>query len=229
VGATRASAYSDCRYRLVPTVLSSRYQHLQIVKQLADINTAFLARLVSKGWFSNSQVVEQTEATEYRMSAKNLHSHSIFMKYTTWFTVIVSSTLLTACVQVRMLTYPDGFTYLDSDTVKSTMLEMAIALNRVSELIDKVDDAENNQLQQDAIVSKLADVEQLAISLSTGIASSASGVSLGIMTNHLLIDENLDAFINSAMRARQMAELSPPNYFAAGKLSGNCNACHRIR
>lgn len=148
---------------------------------------------------------------------------------TTWVLLVACGLILSACVQVRLLTYPSGFSFLESNSVTSVMHEMAIELNQVSGLINDTSELQDNSVQQAAIVSKLENVERLATSLSTGTSVNVPGEVPRPTTNHLLIDEHLDEFIDQTMRARQMAEATPANYFAAGQLIGNCNACHRMR
>ena len=80
------------------------------------------------------------------------------------------------------------------------------------------------------ILNELTMLEELAVSVSPqtndDILADDQEISA---TNHLLLDENIDEFIGEVMKARMLAEDSPPNYFGVGKLIGNCNACHRQR
>lgn len=139
-------------------------------------------------------------------------------------TVLLTTALLvSSCVQVRLLTYPAEFNWLDSTSVKGTMREMATGMRKLDHLIDQVAGG------QEAILNELSTIEAQAISLSSSTTGlSEDGMSRPV-TNHLLIDENIDDFIEQIMRARLLAEADPPNYYGIGRLTGTCNACHRMR
>jgi hypothetical protein len=49
----------------------------------------------------------------------------------------------------------------------------------------------------------------------------------GQRTNHPLIERNVAAFRRNLALAREGAERTPPNYFLAGSISGECSSCHR--
>lgn len=139
------------------------------------------------------------------------------------------SLLLVSCVKVRLLTYPSEFTYLESDSVKGIMHEMALSLSRIDQLVQQSSDKPDTLRYQPDILAELQTVETLASSLSSSTSDKTAEGDARPVTNHLLIDEHIDDFIAQIMHARLLAEDTPPNYYGAGQLTGSCNACHRIR
>jgi hypothetical protein len=137
--------------------------------------------------------------------------------------------VLSGCAKIRLLTYPPEFTYLDSNTTKGVMHEMAFSLAALDNLVQQAAKDSNSARYQPLILSQLQNIESLATSISSGSAEKGLEADAGRMTNHLLIDEHIDDFIAQIMRAERLTEAEPPNYYGAGQLTGNCNACHRLR
>ena len=137
--------------------------------------------------------------------------------------------LLSGCAKIRLLTYPSEFTYLDADTTKGVMHEMAVSLSALDELVQQAANHSGSERYQPLILAQLEKIETLA----TAVSSHATGKTLEgddrSVTNHLLIDEHIDDFIGQIMKAKLQTEDEPPNYYGAGQLTGSCNACHRMR
>ena len=110
--------------------------------------------------------------------------------------------LLSGCAQIRLMTYPPEFTYLDTASVKSTMHEIARSVTQLDELARKSEQSQMPAHYQDKILSRLQNLESLAVAISPGSTAVETG---GLATNHLLIDEHIDDFIGQIMRARQLA------------------------
>jgi hypothetical protein len=113
------------------------------------------------------------------------------------------------------------------------MQEMATRMNNLQSLIE-VPIADFNDIKLDPnhqeILNEMTLLEEFAISISPKTSgTSDSEFSELPATNHLLIDQNIDDFIGEIMKARTLAEFTPPNYSGIGQLVGNCNACHRQR
>lgn len=144
--------------------------------------------------------------------------------------ILLSFTLLlSGCAKIQLLTYPSEFTYLDADTTKGVMHEMAISLSALDELVQQAARNSDSDRYQPLILAQLQNIEALA----TSVSSHATGKTLEgddrPVTNHLLIDEHIDDFIGQIMKAKLQTEAEPPNYYGAGQLTGSCNACHRMR
>jgi len=144
----------------------------------------------------------------------------------TGLSIFVVVFLLSSCVQVRLLTYPSSFTWIGAEDVQNTMHAMASNMKKIDVLIA---DEKNPGSNQQAVVEVLSDIEYLAADLSVQTPGSDSGDKDLPATNHLLIDEHMDEFLESVYRAKVQAEATPPSYYGAGKLTGSCSACHRYR
>lgn len=143
--------------------------------------------------------------------------------------LIAAAFLASGCAQVRLLTYPAEFTYLDSDSVKGVMHEMAVSLGTLDNLVRQSTQSPEDRDNRPAILAQLQNIESMASSLSASTTDQGAEGQARPVTNHLLIDEHIDDFIGQIMRARLLAEAEPPNYYGVGQLTGNCNACHRLR
>jgi|GEM_PF-1674796 len=141
--------------------------------------------------------------------------------------------LLGACEQIRLLTYPADFVWLDERGVHDIMYRMADSMIRLDELIGQDGesaqlDADERERQRTAVDEELSALDEIATALAAGVSTEADGKSLP-RTNHLLIDEHIDDFIDDVARARRFVAEQPPNYYAAGRLGGSCTGCHRWR
>ncbi len=129
--------------------------------------------------------------------------------------IISVSLVLTSCAEIRKLTYPPEFTYIEKGKLQGTMDRMAAAMGQLDTLVaaDPAGDSTQNEI-----------LAQLDI-----IDAAAWELSGGKITNHLLLDEHMEQFSSDVAKARLMAKTSPPNYYYAGRLSGSCSGCHRFR
>ncbi len=131
--------------------------------------------------------------------------------------VLILGALLAACAEVRKVTYPPGFVYLERKQVVSRMAEMSLSLRRIDEILR--DNLATSSEQQAEIIVLLNRIDDITDELGAG----------NVETNHLLIDAYVDAFKVDLQMALRNASADPPNYFALGRLAGSCTACHRAR
>lgn len=131
---------------------------------------------------------------------------------------LLSMAALTGCTAWRGIiaehTYPRDFEYIEPEQVRSSMAKLARgvqALNRIFVHGDPTID------QREAVVAILGEMQTVAAELDPS----------GQRTNHPLIDKNVAAFRRNLALAREGAERTPPNYFLAGSISGECSSCHR--
>jgi len=146
--------------------------------------------------------------------------------------MFISGFVLAGCAQIRLLTYPKEFNWIDPADVKSVMHAMALSINRLHVLAtpQSTEAGSDSSIElQSSILEELTLLDELATSVSNGRNDMLHDELSGPATNHLLIDEHIDEFISRIQRARWLAEAEPPNYYAVGQLTGNCNACHRMR
>lgn len=129
--------------------------------------------------------------------------------------VLVCSTLIFGCAQIRKVTYPQNFVYLEKKEVDSQMVLLSLYVRQLDEFL-KVDSGIKDQTAVLGVLSKMqASAEKLGAS--------------GIDTNHLVIDDHLDQFKSDVFVAIDTASANPPNYYAAGQIYGSCIACHQFR
>ncbi len=120
-----------------------------------------------------------------------------------------------ACADIRKLTYPPEFVYIEKTELQGSMHQLAAAMTQLDSLLATESSGDSTQK---AVLAQLDRIDQVAWKLSGGQA-----------TNHLLIDEHMKQFSADVARARLLAASSPPNYYDAGRLSGSCSGCHRFR
>jgi len=129
----------------------------------------------------------------------------------------ITAGLLIGCAQIRKATYPDDFVYLEQNQVTNKMVLMSSYMRRIDEIL--AEDTTVSSAQQEQIIKILSSIDATVDSLGAG----------NIRTNHLLIDEHIDEFKTEVSVALRDARSDPPNYFALGRLSGGCVACHKYR
>lgn len=133
----------------------------------------------------------------------------------------VSTLYLSACAEIRTLTYPENFTWIGKSEVSSVM-------NRFSNSLFQIDIAATRKQPGDVdiVITELSKMIDEASSLMS--ARQANGNN-AIVTNHLLIDEHLDDFLNDLNRAKLLIEEDSSNLYVTGNLTGSCTACHQYQ
>ncbi len=125
--------------------------------------------------------------------------------------------LMAGCAYIRKATYPADFVYLERKQVTSQMALLSLYMKQLDEIL--LDDTTVNSEQQERVIAILSRIDASADSLGAG----------SIRTNHLVLDEHINQFKSDVHVALRDASADPPNYFALGRLSGSCVACHRFR
>lgn len=125
--------------------------------------------------------------------------------------------LVSGCAQIRKATYPKDFVYLDSRQVRSEMALMSLYMRQIDEML--ADNTRISSEQQERLIRILVSIDEVTNRLAAG----------SIETNHLTIDDNIDAFKHDVNVALRDASSNPPSYFTLGKLAGSCTACHQYR
>lgn len=128
--------------------------------------------------------------------------------------LIGMSVLLASCATVREVTYPRDFVYLEKTEITSDMQAMAVAVDRLDRLL--ADSAYAAADRQGRILDALTEIERISSTLAAGAGGG----------NHALINNNIDGLRELARNARVAAEGDPPVYYPAGRLAGQCLACH---
>ena len=124
---------------------------------------------------------------------------------------------IAGCAQIRKATYPGDFVYLEQKQITSEMALMSLYLREIDQIL--LDDSTVSSEQQERIIAILNKIDASANKLGAG----------NIRTNHLVLDDHIDQFKSEVNLALRDASADPPNYFALGRLSGACLACHKYR
>ena len=121
---------------------------------------------------------------------------------------------------VRKMTYPPDFNYIDSQTISGEMAKMAaeIAILDYALVPPENDTPQARASQQRRVVSALANIEKIA----TRLKSNNEG------SNHPYMQDFMTDFVAKVDEARTAASLTEPRYYYAGKVAGACAACHAV-
>jgi len=130
---------------------------------------------------------------------------------------LLSAGLLIGCAQIRKATYPSDFVYLEQNQIRSEMALLSLYMREIDAIL--LDDSTVSSAQQEQIIKILSKIDNSVDSLGAG----------NIRTNHLVLDDHIDQFKTDVTVALRDASSDPPNYFALGRLSGGCVACHQFR
>ena len=133
--------------------------------------------------------------------------------------ICVISSMLFACNTTDgsffpQVASPPPFDYADGEELRSRMHQLAFSLQQLDVSLMLQD--ENPQNAQASVVSELRDIERIASVLEGGDLS----------TTHRFLRNDMERFILDVRRALRDAERSPPNLYAAGRVSGGCVNCH---
>lgn len=134
-----------------------------------------------------------------------------------WCAVVVCVVLVTGCAMVRKVTYPPDFVYLDSSEITGSMSRLSADIWRIEDILASSETV--LPYEREEIISILGGMKDVADKLGAGTAT----------TNHPFIDQNIDAFRRDVVLSLEDVKKEPPSYYRAGRLSGRCLACHRLR
>lgn len=129
---------------------------------------------------------------------------------------LLCAILVPGCAQIRKVTYPSDYVYLEHRQLQSKMALLSLYMRD----LDRV-------LLDDSTVS--VDQQQRVLALLNKIKAATDDLGGNVTTNHRVIDEHIDQFKSDVNTAIADASANPPNYYALGRLSGSCTGCHRYR
>lgn len=116
---------------------------------------------------------------------------------------------------MRQTTYAPGFAYLDRQTVRGAMWELAQQTTALNELL-RPEEAPDEAARAE-ILERLTAMEGIVARIDTE----------GQATNHPMIAGSIGALRRDVAAARRGAAAEPPDYFLAGSVAGACLYCHR--
>jgi|SRR6185436_11753240 len=123
--------------------------------------------------------------------------------------------LILCCAhEIRQVTYPPDFSYLNSGDITSAMHALAYHSKEIDKSIG--DKKGSEAARQKYVIEQLKEMEKVASTLGNTTRGSS----------HWMISDNLDQFRFSLQRAQAGATHNPPNYFWAGQITGSCMSCH---
>lgn len=134
-----------------------------------------------------------------------------------WCAVVVCVVLVTGCAMVRKVTYPPDFVYLDGSEITGSMSRLSADIWRIEDILASSETV--LPYEREEIISILGGMKDVADKLGAGT----------VTTNHPFIDQNIDAFRRDVVLSLEDVKKEPPSYYRAGRLSGRCLACHRLR
>ncbi len=137
----------------------------------------------------------------------------------------MTSLLMVSCAEIRLLTYPADFTWIGQEHLKTAMHEMANSVSMINNTLAVDSDSE---AQQEIILQELDAIENYATSLSGETEWTISDRSR-MRSNHTLLTDNLERFIEIVSVAKIQAQATPANYYGVGKITGGCLACHNLK
>lgn len=129
---------------------------------------------------------------------------------------LICAGVVFGCAQIRKVTYPQDYVYLEKEQLRSKMALLSFYLRQL------------NEIQSDSLVVS-NDRQQRILKLLHKIEDLTAEFGSGVTTNHLVIDDHIDEFKIDVHTAIRNARANPPNYFALGKLTGSCVGCHKYR
>lgn len=130
---------------------------------------------------------------------------------------LLCSGLLFSCAQIRKVTYPQDYVYLEQKQVTSEMVLLSFYMRKIDDIL-----AEDSTISSE----QQARIEDILVSMIDSLNSLETG---NIQTSHLVLDDHMDQFKSDINLALYNVRADPPNYFALGRLSGSCAACHQYR
>jgi hypothetical protein len=110
---------------------------------------------------------------------------------------------------------PPPFDYADGAELRSGMHRLAYASQRLDLALLSSDSRDESSRM--VITDSLRDIERISNEIERGDISS----------NHRFLRADMENFQSMVRRAIREAEGNPPNYAAAGRVSGSCVSCHQ--
>ena len=129
---------------------------------------------------------------------------------------ILCAVVVFGCAQIREVTYPRDFVYLEKKERRSKMALLGFYVRQLEEIL--ADGSIGDSDRQQSILSLLNKIDDLTLELGAGAT-----------TNHLVIDDHIEDFKSDVHAAIYDVRANPPNYYAVGKLIGSCVGCHKYR
>lgn len=138
--------------------------------------------------------------------------------------MVLMVALTTGCTyslsDVRKVTYPPDFNYIEPQDIKTDMAKMAAQIRLLDIALEPVDEKDPAALerQRQTVMAALDSIEGIA----SGLQSAHTG------SNHPYMQDFMGDFVARVDKARVAASLAQPRYYFAGKVAGGCAVCHQV-
>ncbi len=130
--------------------------------------------------------------------------------------IIVTASII-GCAQIRELTYPADFTYLEKKEVEMLMRRMSESIAKLDQLVADASPSDTGRQQE--IIAELSKLEGIATRLSGGHTQ----------TNQFVINDHIEGFFGDLGTAKMFASLNPPKYYKVDNVINACAECHKFR
>ena len=137
--------------------------------------------------------------------------------FKTSIVLLLGALSIIGCAEIRELTYPEGFTYLEKKEVESLMQRMGESMGILNQLVAEAEPSDPSQQQK--IIAELNNLEGIAIRLSGDHTQ----------TNQFVISDHIEGFISDIGTAKMFARLDPPKYYKVAYVTNACAGCHQFR
>ncbi len=130
---------------------------------------------------------------------------------------IVVAAGIVGCAQIRELTYPKDFTYLEDKEVESLMHRMGESIGTLDRLVATASPEDDDRQRE--IIAELTKLEAIATRLSGDHTQ----------TNQFVINDHIGGFLSDIGTAKMFASAKPPKYYKISYVTNGCNTCHNFR
>ena len=116
---------------------------------------------------------------------------------------------------MRATSFPPDLTFIPKERLQMAMWVLAAEIQELERVLTIREEVQTES-QRVTVVAILERMRTAAQTLEEP----------GRSTQHPVLNENLDVFINRLDRARRSLDHEPPNFFPASTIAGSCYLCH---
>lgn len=150
---------------------------------------------------------------------RTLHTLSYFL-FALLICVLITSCSSQITSEVRKVTYPPDFTYVEKSDLRSEMEKLSHQMILLERALSQTHQSNElaEEIQREEVLDSLREMGRIASRINKGDAPS----------NHPFMENYMKDFISKVDKARGAASIQPPRYYYAGKVAGGCTNCHRV-
>jgi len=116
---------------------------------------------------------------------------------------------------VRATSFPPDLTYIPKERVQTAMWVLAAEIQELERVLSIRKQVETESQR----VTVMAILERMRVAAQTLEEPGRS-------TQHPVLNENLDVFLNRLDRAKRSLDREPPDFFPSSTIAGSCYLCH---